>query len=232
VQDRSPLIPHQVLAPTTSRATAGPAAAPPRAAAAVPVVPRPAQSATAGLTPPEAVAPVRADDPVAVATPLRGDAGVAAASPGAAAASPGAATGGMPRERLALLAPDHSSSLPELAWTWPVDTPISQAYSETRKGVDFAGALGQPVRAAAAGVVSYVGNSLRGYGRMVVIKHDKGYLSVYAHNREILVKEGDRVERGQRVAEMGNSDSSEVVLHFELRHQGKPLDPSQILPGR
>jgi lipoprotein NlpD len=140
-----------------------------------------------------------------------------------------------PPAKSALPAPANGASsalLPTLEWNWPVDTPIVQPYSELRKGIDFGGALGQPVRAAAAGLVSYVGDSLRGYGRMVVLKHDKGYISVYAHNRQILVKDGDHVERGQRIAEMGNSDSNDVVLHFELRHQGRPLDPSRVLPGR
>ncbi|MDE3010944.1 MAG: peptidoglycan DD-metalloendopeptidase family protein [Pseudomonadota bacterium] len=125
-----------------------------------------------------------------------------------------------------------TAALPALEWGWPVDTPIVVAYSDSAKGIDFSGATGLAVRAAAAGEVSYVGSSLRGYGLMVVIKHDKGYLSVYAHNHRIAVKLGQRVERGQKIAEMGNTDSKDVTLHFELRHQGRPLDPAQVLPAR
>ena len=225
VQERSPVMSHDVLAPVAGRGpggnaggaqagspggrsagsagTARPAAAPPLAS-------------TAGLAPPQAVGHAAGDDQVAIATPLRSDSGSGAA--------PGTASG----ER-STKAP---GPLPLLEWSWPVNGAIAKAYSDDSKGIDLAGVLGQPVRAAASGVVSYVGNSLRGYGRMLVIKHDKGYLSVYAHNSQILVKEGDKVQRGQKVAEMGNSDSSDVVLHFELRHQGKPLDPSQVLPAR
>jgi lipoprotein NlpD len=105
-------------------------------------------------------------------------------------------------------------------------------FSETAnlKGIDIAGSAGQPVVASAAGTVVYAGTGLRGYGKLIIVKHNKTYLSAYAHNREILVKEGEKVAKGQRIAEMGNTDASEVKLHFEIRRLGKPMDPARYLP--
>lgn len=130
--------------------------------------------------------------------------------------------------------PSSKTVLPAstLNWTWPSDLPISQPFSEARKGVDFTGPAGQPVQAVASGVASYLGNSLRGYGQMVVIKHDQGFISVYANNSKILVKEGQKIERGQKIAETGHADGSDLALHFELRQQGKPLDPGSFFPAR
>lgn len=98
--------------------------------------------------------------------------------------------------------------------------------------MDIAGKLGEPVLAAADGKVVYSGSGLRGYGKLVIIKHDATFLSAYAHNNNILVKEGQSVTRGQKIAEMGNSDTDQVKLHFEIRRQGKPVDPTQYLPKR
>ena len=98
------------------------------------------------------------------------------------------------------------------------------------KGIDIAGAAGTPVIASAGGMVVYAGTGLRGYGKLIIVKHNKSFLSAYAHNREILVKEGQEVTRGQKIAEMGNSDSAEVKLHFEIRRLGKPMDPVRFLP--
>jgi lipoprotein NlpD len=124
---------------------------------------------------------------------------------------------------------DHES----LQWVWPATGKIASTFSEATKGLTIAGTLGQPVLAGADGQVSYIGNSLRGYGKMVVIKHNKTYLSVYAHNSAILVREGQTVTRGQKIAEMGNSDSDDgsVKLHFEIRRLGKPVDPMRYLPS-
>jgi len=129
---------------------------------------------------------------------------------------------------------DLKNSIPisTLSWVWPTDLPIAQPFSDVRKGVDFSGTAGQPVKAVASGVASYLGNSLRGYGQMVVIKHDQGFISVYANNSRILVKEGQKIEKGQKIAESGHADGSDLALHFELRQQGKPLDPSSIFPPR
>ncbi|MBK7416328.1 MAG: peptidoglycan DD-metalloendopeptidase family protein [Dechloromonas sp.] len=114
-----------------------------------------------------------------------------------------------------------------------VNGKLTAPYSESgNKGVDLSGKLGDPVLAAADGKVVYAGAGLRGYGELVIIKHNATYLSAYAHNRKILVKEKDQVTRGQKIAEMGNSDADAVKLHFEIRKQGKPIDPAPYLPKR
>ncbi len=115
---------------------------------------------------------------------------------------------------------------------WPATGKLVTGFSDTAnlKGIDIAGKEGQPVAASAAGKVVYAGTGLRGYGKLVIIKHNATYLSAYAHNREILVKEGQQVAKGQKIAEMGNTDSDQVKLHFEIRRQGKPVDPLKYLP--
>jgi lipoprotein NlpD len=117
-------------------------------------------------------------------------------------------------------------------WVWPAKGKVVGTFSETAnlKGIDIAGTAGQPVLASAAGTVVYAGTGLRGYGKLIIVKHNKTYLSAYAHNRDILVKEGEKVSKGQKIAEMGNTDASEVKLHFEIRRQGKPMDPVRYLP--
>ncbi len=116
-------------------------------------------------------------------------------------------------------------------WTWPAQGKIKGFFSETNKGLDIAGTLGQPVMAGAAGKVIYSGNSVPRMGKLLVISHSKNYLSIYAHNDKILVKEGQAVSKGQKIAEMGNTDTDQVKLHFEIRVQGKPVDPMKYLPG-
>ncbi len=121
----------------------------------------------------------------------------------------------------------------ELPWIWPAKGQLIGTFSEGgSKGVDVAGKLGDPVIAAADGKIVYSGTGLRGYGNLVIIKHNNTYLSAYAHNQTILVKEGQSVTRGQKIAEMGNSDADQVKLHFEVRRQGKPVDPLKYLPAR
>lgn len=116
-------------------------------------------------------------------------------------------------------------------WGWPVAGKILSGFSEAAKGVDIAGRAGQPVLAGAAGKVVYSGSGLRGYGKLVIIKHNSAYLSAYAHNSQVLVKEGESVAKGQKIAEMGNTDTDQVKLHFEIRRFGKPVDPLKHLPG-
>ena len=116
-------------------------------------------------------------------------------------------------------------------WAWPAKGKVVGAYSETSKGVDIGGTLGLPVFAAAGGKVVYSGTGLRGYGKLVIIKHNNTYLSAYAHNNNILVKEGQDVKKGQKIAEMGSTDTDQVKLHFEIRKQGKPVDPGRFLPA-
>ena len=119
-----------------------------------------------------------------------------------------------------------------LEWGMPTNGKIVADFSESanRKGVDIAGKRGQAVVASAAGKVVYSGSGLRGYGKLVIIKHNKTFLSAYAHNDQILVKEGQSVNKGQKIAEMGETDADQIKLHFEIRKFGKPVDPAQYLP--
>jgi lipoprotein NlpD len=116
-------------------------------------------------------------------------------------------------------------------WIWPTKGKISGVFSESSKGIDISGNAGQPVTASADGKVVYSGAGLRGYGKLIIIKHNNTYLSAYAHNSKILVKEGQTVVKGQKIAEMGDTDASLVKLHFEIRKNGKPVDPLKHLPG-
>jgi lipoprotein NlpD len=130
-------------------------------------------------------------------------------------------------------APAMSAEDRELSWAWPSDGRVVAQFDEGKnKGIDIAGRAGQQVLAASAGKVMYAGSGIRGYGNLVIVKHSNSLLSAYAHNRAILVKEGDVVRRGQAIAEMGDSDTDTVKLHFEIRQQGKPVDPSKFLPNR
>ncbi|MGG7055451.1 peptidoglycan DD-metalloendopeptidase family protein [Nitrosomonas sp. ANs5] len=117
-------------------------------------------------------------------------------------------------------------------WAWPAGGKIVNKFSEKTRGVGIAGSLSQPVLASAAGTVVYSGSGLRGYGNLVIIKHNETYLSAYGHNSKVLVHEGEKVSRGQKIAEMGNTDSGAVKLHFEIRERGKPVDPLGFLPNR
>lgn len=114
---------------------------------------------------------------------------------------------------------------------WPTDGKVIKAFEQTRKGIDIAGLSGQPVMAASDGTVLYAQN-MRGYGNLIIVDHNEGLVSAYAHNKTILVKEGQNVIKGQRIAEMGDSDSDTVKLHFEIRQLGKPVDPAGLLPTR
>ena len=121
----------------------------------------------------------------------------------------------------------------DVPWIWPSAGKLVAPFSDSgNKGLDFAGKAGDPVIAAGDGKVVYAGSGLRGYGELVIIKHNATFLSAYAHNRKILVKEGQQVTRGQKIAEMGNTDADTVKLHFEIRKQGKPVDPALYLPKR
>lgn len=121
----------------------------------------------------------------------------------------------------------------KLSWMWPSDGKIVATFDEGKnKGIDIAGKPGQQVMAAGAGKVMYAGSGIRGYGNLVIVKHSNSLLSAYAHNRTIVVKEGQTVNKGEKIAEMGDSDSDSVKLHFEIRQQGKPVDPSRFLPNR
>ena len=121
----------------------------------------------------------------------------------------------------------------EINWIWPANGVVLAGFDEVKnKGLDIGGAAGDPVVAAADGRVVYVGAGLRGYGNLIILKHDNVYLTAYAHNQTLLVKEDQSVLKGQKIAQMGNSDADRVKLHFEVRRQGKPVDPAKYLPAR
>lgn len=144
----------------------------------------------------------------------------AAASPPAAA--PAAAAAAAPREG------DE-----DVNWAWPAAGAVVTPFDESKsKGLAIAGKAGDPVLAAADGRVVYAGSGLRGYGNLVIVKHNGTFLTAYAHNQSLLVKEDQVVRRGQKIAEMGSSDAERVQLHFEIRRQGKPVDPARLLPAR
>ncbi|MCW8196728.1 peptidoglycan DD-metalloendopeptidase family protein [Proteobacteria bacterium 005FR1] len=123
----------------------------------------------------------------------------------------------------------------ELVWRWPVSGTILTGFSGAQalnKGIDIGAKKGEPVVAAESGTVVYAGNGLRGYGNLLIIKHNDSYLSAYAHNNKLMVAEGDLVRAGQQIAEVGSSGTNVDKLHFEIRHDGKPVDPLRYLPRR
>lgn len=124
-----------------------------------------------------------------------------------------------------------TSNNSNIDWIWPTEGELLEGFSDKSKGVRISGVVGQPVLASAAGQVVYSGSGLRGYGKLLIIKHNNTYLSAYAHNSRILVQEGETVTKGQKIAEMGSSDTDSVKLHFEIRKNGKPVDPLKFLPG-
>ena len=131
--------------------------------------------------------------------------------------------------------PPAASAAPEddIPWMWPSTGALISGYDEVKsKGLKIAGKLGDPVYASADGRVVYAGSGLRGYGNLVILKHNETYLTAYAHNQTLLVKEDQTVRKGQRIADMGNSDADKVMLHFEVRRNGKPVDPAKYLPSR
>ena len=132
------------------------------------------------------------------------------------------------------VATETTSADDAVSWSWPVhQAVVLTGFDEVKnKGVDLAGNLGDPVLAAADGRVVYSGSGLRGYGNLIILKHNNTYLTAYAHNQTLLVKEDQTVRKGQKIAEMGNSDAERIKLHFELRRQGKPVDPLKFLPAR
>lgn len=130
--------------------------------------------------------------------------------------------------------PDASlTPAPSMQWLWPTAGKVIDGFDAPRnKGIDIGGSEGEPVKAAADGEVVHVGSALRGYGNLVIIRHPGDFVTAYGHNRKILVSQGQQVKRGQQIAELGRTDSDRPKLHFEIRHQGKPLDPVKYLPPR
>ncbi|MFC7408270.1 peptidoglycan DD-metalloendopeptidase family protein [Hydrogenophaga atypica] len=163
-----------------------------------------------------AAAPVSSGTVAARPLPAPGTSAPPATSPAAPATVPAAA-----------------ASADAVAFVWPVAGSVIETFDEVKnKGVDIAGKLGEPVLAAADGRVVYAGAGLRGYGNLIILKHNNTYLTAYAHNQSLLVREDQAVKQGQKIAEMGSSDADRVKLHFEVRRQGKPVDPLKYLPGR
>jgi lipoprotein NlpD len=160
-------------------------------------------------------------------------------SPASGAATPAAAASAPSAAAVANVPPTGQPTAPasedEVAWSWPTGNGamVLAGFDEQRnKGLDIGGKVGDPVLASADGRVVYAGAGLRGYGNLIILKHNNTFLSAYAHNQTLLVKEDQTVRKGQKIAEMGNSDADRVKLHFEIRRQGKPVDPSRYLPAR
>ncbi|AMM26841.1 peptidoglycan DD-metalloendopeptidase family protein [Variovorax sp. PAMC 28711] len=154
---------------------------------------------------------------------------------GAITAPSGAASAAVkPPVTTSSVAPAAAASGDEdVGWIWPVRGPLIAGFDEAKnKGLDIGGKVGDPVMAAADGRVVYAGAGLRGYGNLIILKHNNTYLTAYAHNQTLLVKEDQSVQKGQKIAEMGSSDADRVKLHFEIRRQGKPVDPARYLPAR
>ena len=159
----------------------------------------------------------------AVSTPIAPGSSAKAAVLPAAADTPAVASG----------ATTTGAAAEEMGWIWPSKGPILATFDEVKnKGVDIGGTAGDAVLASADGRVVYAGAGLRGYGNLIILKHDNTYLTAYAHNQTLLVKEDQSVKKGQKIAEMGNTDADQVKLHFEVRRQGKPVDPVKYLPVR
>lgn len=182
---------------------------------------------TAGSESPTAVA---VSKPVAnsttTSTPIA-PAASSAANPASAASAPAKAA---PPVVAATAAPGPEE---DLGWIWPAKGPVLAEFDEVKnKGLDIGGTAGDAVLASAEGKVVYAGEGLRGYGKLIILKHNNTYLTAYAHNQTLLVKEDQSVKKGQKIAEMGNTDADRVKLHFEVRRQGKPVDPNKYLPGR
>ena len=165
--------------------------------------------------------PVTSQAPVSTALPAQG---VSAAKPTANAA---------PQANTEQAVTAQSGNEDDLAWLWPAQGAQLVGFDEVKnKGIDIAGRAGDAVLASADGRVVYSGAGLRGYGNLIILKHNNTYLTAYAHNQALLVKEDQAVRKGQKIAEMGSSDADRVKLHFEIRRQGKPVDPLKYLPAR
>ncbi|OZI49760.1 peptidoglycan DD-metalloendopeptidase family protein [Bordetella genomosp. 4] len=128
--------------------------------------------------------------------------------------------------------PKRAADASLISWGWPASGAVTQTFTTASKGIDIGGSLGAPVVAAADGKVMYSGNGVRGLGNLIIINHENGFITAYAHNQTLLVKTGQAVKRGSKIAEIGQSDTTSPRLHFEIRRQGTPVDPLQYLPAR
>ena len=185
----------------------------------------------AAATPPKATSPAA---PAAAVTAAPIPPPAKAATPTTAQASEPIAAAPVAQKPPVPVAPAAPAADEALEFAWPAKGEVIAGFDETknRKGIDLAGGAGDPVLAAAEGKVVYAGEGLRGYGKLIIIKHNNTFLTAYAHNQTILVKEDQSVKKGQKIAEMGNSDSDRVKLHFEIRERGRPVDPMKYLRSR
>ena len=189
------------------------------------------------VTPPVQASQAVAADTGVVTRPVTSS-NVTSAVPASAPAAPASATKPAAGPVVAV-APTTPATSPaaggddDMGFIWPAPGALIAGFDEVRnKGYDIAGKAGDPVLAAAEGRVVYAGAGLRGYGNLIILKHNNTFLTAYAHNQALLVKEDQSVRKGQKIAEMGNTDADRVKLHFEIRRQGKPVDPSRYLPAR
>jgi lipoprotein NlpD len=208
------------------------AVVPPTQIESRPVEQHPVTAATA------AVAPIAAADglkrePKGGVQPYSDEAWAKIQNPAPVAAAVPVAVPAAPEKPADPVKPAAVASATDIDWAWPSRNKVTENFSDgSNKGLDFDGNAGEPVMAAAAGKVTLVTNSLRGYGNLIVVKHNTTFLSVYAHNSKMLVSEGQSVTKGQKIAEIGNTDADHPKLHFEIRREGKPVDPGKYLPSR
>ena len=159
--------------------------------------------------------------------------GSAVTTTAAAPLRPASAASAAATPATAAVSPQPAPTEDDLAWIWPAQGKLIAGFDEVKnKGFDIDGKAGDPIIAAGDGRVVYAGAGLRGYGNLIILKHNNTFLTAYAHNQTLLVKEDQSVKKGQKIAEMGNSDADRVKLHFEIRRQGKPVDPARYLPAR
>jgi lipoprotein NlpD len=187
------------------------------------------------VTPPEetgvVVRPVSSTNVVTSPTPASAASAPATATNTAAVRPPASAASPPNSSTPAINLANTDSAEETVSFQWPTRGNVLAGFDEVKnKGIDISGKAGDPVLAAADGKVVYAGSGLRGYGNLVILKHNNTYLTAYAHNQSLLVKEDQAIKRGQKIAEMGNSDADQVKLHFEIRRQGKPVDPAKYLP--
>ena len=195
-------------------------------------------TSTAPAPPSAAAAAVAADTgvvtrPVASSSVAPASAASAASAPKAPVSAPASTASAASAPAAAPAASPAAAGDEDVAFIWPASGALLAGFDEVRnKGYDIAGKAGDPVLAAADGRVVYTGAGLRGYGNLIILKHNNTFLTAYAHNQALLVKEDQTVRRGQKIAEMGNTDADRVKLHFEIRRQGKPVDPARYLAAR
>ena len=195
-------------------------------------------TSTVPAPPSAAAAAVAADTgvvtrPVASSSVAPASAASAASAPKAPVSAPASTASAASAPAAAPAASPAAAGDEEVAFIWPASGALLAGFDEVRnKGYDIAGKAGDPVLAAADGRVVYAGAGLRGYGNLIILKHNNTFLTAYAHNQALLVKEDQTVRRGQKIAEMGNTDADRVKLHFEIRRQGKPVDPARYLAAR